>query len=144
VPEQKFDLLQIPAILPAKFGASAAQVWAPKCSMPICLDDCSTTDQIAQSLSVSRLIFPLFDTDRSSRPSSTADRDHPGVDTLLDPDRDGDGADAPAFALEIGQDHRPLPLLDGLDIELGQFVAPEGAADQKRQDHVVAFPLSVK
>jgi hypothetical protein len=26
-----------------------------------------------------------------------------------------------------------------LDIELGQLVAPEGAADQKRQDHVVAF-----
>jgi hypothetical protein len=33
--------------------------WAPKCSMPICFDDCSTIDQTAQSLRVSRLIFPL-------------------------------------------------------------------------------------
>jgi hypothetical protein len=32
-------------------------------------------------------------------------------------------------------------LLDGLDLELGQFVAPEGAADQQRQDDVVAFAL---
>jgi len=65
VTEQEFDLPQIPAILRAQFGAGA-----PKCSIPICLDDCSTTDQTAQSLSVSRLTFPLLETDRSSRPSS--------------------------------------------------------------------------
>ncbi|WP_433967994.1 hypothetical protein [Tunturiibacter gelidiferens] len=68
-------------------------------------------------------------------------RDHPGVDALLDPDRDGNGADAPAFALEVGQDPAPLPLLDSFDVALGQLVPPEGAADQQRQDHVVAFAL---
>ena len=44
---------------------------------------------------------------------------HPAADSLLYPDRDGDGTDAPAFALEVGQDPPPLPLLDGLDVELG-------------------------
>jgi hypothetical protein len=70
VPEQELDLFQIPSVLPAELGAGAAQVWAPKCSIPICFDNCSTTDQTAQSLSVSRLILPLLETDRSSRPSS--------------------------------------------------------------------------
>ncbi len=45
-------------------------------------------------------------------------------------------ADAPALALKVGQDPPSLALLDGLDVELGQLVAPQGAADQKRQDHV--------
>jgi class 3 adenylate cyclase len=39
---------------------------------PSFLQLCSTTDQIAQSLSVSRLTFPLLETERSSRPSSMA------------------------------------------------------------------------
>jgi hypothetical protein len=30
-------------------------------------------------------------------------------------------------------------LLDGLDVELGQLVPPKGAANHKRQDHVIAF-----
>jgi hypothetical protein len=70
VPEQEFDLLEIPAVLPTQLGAGATESWAPKCSIPICLDDCSTTDQTAQSLRLSRLTFPLFETERSSRPSS--------------------------------------------------------------------------
>jgi len=32
-------------------------------------------------------------------------------------------------------------MLNGRDVELGQFVAPEGAAHQQRQDHVVALAL---
>ena len=55
---------------------------------------------------------------------------------------DGDGADAPALALEVGQDPAAFPLLDGRDVELGQFVPPVGAADQKRQDHVIPFALN--
>jgi hypothetical protein len=38
-------------------------------SIRMSLDDCSTTDQTARSLSVSRLTFPDFETERSSRPS---------------------------------------------------------------------------
>jgi hypothetical protein len=79
---------------------------------------------------------------RSQQPTVfDARRGHPGVDPLLDPDRDGDGADAPAFALKVGQDPPSLALLDGLDVELGQLVLPQGAADQQRQDDVVAFAL---
>jgi hypothetical protein len=63
-----------PLTSPPFFRQSLAQVrrrsWAPNCSIPICFDDCSTTDQTAQSLSVSRLIFPLFEINRSRRPSS--------------------------------------------------------------------------
>ena len=35
--------------------------------------------------------------------------------------------------------HLPLLLLDGLDLKLGQLIAAEGAADQKRQHDVVAL-----
>ena len=38
-------------------------------SIPICLDDCSTTDQTAQSLRLSPTL-PPFETDRSNRRSS--------------------------------------------------------------------------
>src|SRR5258705_211035 len=68
-------------------------------------------------------------------------RGHPGVDAVLDPDRDGDGADASSLPFKVGQDPAALPLLDGLDIELGQLVAPQGAAHQQRQDDVIAFAL---
>jgi hypothetical protein len=39
--------------------------------MPISFADCSTTDQIAQSPSSSPINFPLLESDRSNRPSST-------------------------------------------------------------------------
>jgi hypothetical protein len=58
---------------------------------------------------------------------------------VLDPDRDGDGADAPALALKVGQHPAPLSLLDGLDVKLGQLIPPQRAADQQRQDDVIAF-----
>ena len=74
------------------------------------------------------MILPLF---RTQQPAVLdAGRGHPGVDAVLDPDGDGHGADAPALALEVGQDPTALPLLDGRDVELGQLVSPEGAADQ--------------
>jgi hypothetical protein len=43
---------------------------APKCSIPICFADCSTTDQIAQSPNSSPINFPLLESGRSKRPSS--------------------------------------------------------------------------
>jgi len=52
VAEQELDLLQIPATLAAQFGAGAAEVVAPKCSIPICFDDCSTTDHTASRLRI--------------------------------------------------------------------------------------------
>ena len=46
-------------------------------------------------------------------------RGHPCIDSLLDPDWDGDGADGAAFALQVGQHPPPFPLLDGFDVEFG-------------------------
>jgi hypothetical protein len=47
--------------------------------------------------------------------------------------------DAPALALEVGQDSSPLPPLDGLNLKLGQLITAKGAANQKRQHDVVAL-----
>jgi len=70
VPQQELDLLQIAAVLPAQLGAGAAEVVGAEVFDSDLFDDCSTIDQTAQSLSVSRLIFPLLEIDRNSRPSS--------------------------------------------------------------------------
>jgi hypothetical protein len=70
VPQQELDLLEIPAVFRHSLAQERRRSWAPKRSIPICCDDCSTTDQTAQSLSVSRFTFPLFETERSSRPLS--------------------------------------------------------------------------
>jgi hypothetical protein len=37
--------------------------------------------------------------------------------------------------------HRPFPLLDGRDVEFSQLVPPQGAADQKCQNHIVPLPF---
>jgi hypothetical protein len=60
----------VPSPLTEPFGSLAQvrrRLWAPKCSIPICFDDCSTIDQTAQSLSVSRLILPDFEAGRPSK-----------------------------------------------------------------------------
>ena len=38
--EEEFNLLQIPAVLPAEFAQVRRRSLAPKCSMPICFNDC--------------------------------------------------------------------------------------------------------
>jgi len=58
------------------------------------------------------------------------------VDVLLDPDDDGDGADAPAFALKVGQDPPSLALLNGLEVELGQL------GDTSRNGNLCTFTES--
>ena len=70
MPKQELDLLEIASVLPTELRASTAQVVGAEALDPICFDDCSTTDQTAQSLNVSRLTLPLFETERSKRPSS--------------------------------------------------------------------------
>jgi hypothetical protein len=50
--------------------------------------------------------------------------------------------DAPALALEVGPDSSSLPLLDGLDLKLGELIAAAGAADQERQHDIVALGFS--
>jgi hypothetical protein len=88
---------------------------------------------------VSRLIFPLLETERSA--VFDAGCSYPGADAVLDPDRYCHGANAPALALEVCQDPAAFPLLDSFDVELGQLVPPQSAADQQGQDHVIPFAL---
>ncbi len=130
---------------PPLFLQSLAQVrrrsWAPNCSIPICLADCSTTDQTAQSLRLSPIIFPPFEIDRSSRPSSMPAAVIQALIPCLTQIGDGHGADASSLPFKVGQHPPPLALLDGLDVELGQLLPAQGAADQQRQDHVIAFAL---
>jgi len=45
--------------------------------------------------------------------------------------------DAPALALEAGQDPHSLALLDSFELKLGQLIAAEGATDRKRQHEAV-------
>ena len=78
--------------------------------MPIYLATCSTTDQIAQSLKTSPIRPPLR-MERSS-PLLHSGRRAPGVDALLQPDRNGDGADLAPLATEVGDHPAPLTHLD--------------------------------
>jgi hypothetical protein len=65
-----------------------------------------------------------------------------GIDSLLDPGGDGNGADASFLSFEIRQHPSALSLLDGFDVEPShQLGPPQGAANQQRQDHVIAFAL---
>jgi hypothetical protein len=50
VAEHEFDLLEIPATLPAQLGAGTAEIVSAEVLDAICFDDCSTTNQTAQSL----------------------------------------------------------------------------------------------
>jgi len=52
------------------FCIAAQVVGAPKCSIPICFADSSTIDQTAESLRLSWLSLPLFETERNSLPLS--------------------------------------------------------------------------
>ena len=62
---------------------------------------------------------------------------HPGVDAVLDPDRDGNRPDASSLPFQISQDPSALPQLDGTDVERGEFLPAQRTADQERQEDVV-------
>jgi hypothetical protein len=66
---------------------------------------------------------------------------HPGVDSLLDPYRNSHGANPAPFSFEIGQHLPPFPQLDGIDIEHGEFLPAQGAADEHGQEDVIPLAL---
>lgn len=96
MPEQKFNLLQFAAAFPAQLAQGRWRSWAPKCSIPICFDDCQlpTRPPVAQSVAIN--LSRLRDRAQQSVVFD-AGHPHPGVDALLHPDGDGDGADARLF-----------------------------------------------
>ena len=73
------------------------------------------------------------------RPIGDAGGLSPAVDALLDPERHGNGTDAPSLPHQV-DDRRPaLALDDLLELQLGELLAAQPAADQERQQGVVAF-----
>ena len=143
MPKQKLNLLKIAAIFAAKLCASPAK--------------------IMRSESLNSNLFRRLLDDRPNRPVAqlVADqlpalgerpqqaavlnlrRYHPGVDSLLDPDRDRDSSDSAALATKIGQDPSPLAHLDSVNVHAGQLLPPQGAAQQQRQNHVVPLPFDL-
>jgi hypothetical protein len=84
------------------------------------------------------------ETDRCSRHLRFG-RGHPRVDALLDPDRNSQSPDAPALALEVGQNPPSLALLDGRDVELGQFATsavPSTPSHPKPSSSVAGIKIS--
>ena len=60
---------------------------------------------------------------------------------MLHPQRHSHGAKPAALAAEVDDDPAVLAQLDLGDVERGQFPPPERAADQEREDAVVALPF---
>ena len=63
----------------------------------------------------------------------------PGVDGLLDPQRNGYRPDAPSLPHQIGQDPAALPQLDRGHVQGREFLPAQGAADQQTEDAGVAL-----
>src|SRR5271156_4980876 len=70
-------------------------------------------------------------------------RYHPGVDSVLDPEWNCHGADSAALPTKIGQDPSALPHLDTVNIQTGQLLSPQSAAQQQRQNRVVPLPFDL-
>ncbi len=85
---------------------------------------------MAQALRLSPTL-PTLLSERSSGPSIDGGGGLPGVDTLLDPDRDGHGADASALAAEVGDDPAVLTHLELGYVQGCEFPSPQRAADQQ-------------
>jgi hypothetical protein len=115
VPEQELDLFQVAAAPATELGAGAAEVVGAEA-----LD----TDLLGRLLHhrpdrpvAQAITDPSALADRAQQPALLhSGRRDPGVDSLLDPDRHGDGADPAALAAEVFDHPAPLPHLDLLNI----------------------------
>jgi hypothetical protein len=70
-------------------------------------------------------------------------RDHPGVDSVLDPEWNCHGADSTALPTKIGQDPSALPHLDTVNVQTGQLLPAQGTAQQPCQYRVVPFAFDL-
>jgi hypothetical protein len=129
VAEQELDLFDISAVLSAEFCAGTPEVVRPEPLDPdllgALLDD-RPDGPAAHAL----LDFAAFGDGPEQPAVFHARGGHPGVDSLLDPCRNSHGANPAPFSFEIGQHPTPFPQLDGIDIEPGQLLPAQGAADQ--------------
>jgi hypothetical protein len=107
MPKQKLDLFQISAVLATELCAGASQIMRPESFDPNLL--CGLLDD-RPNRPIAQLVtnqLPAL----GKRPQQAAvlylGRDHPGVNSVLDPERNRHGADSAALPTKIGQD--PLP-----------------------------------
>jgi hypothetical protein len=140
VPQQELDLFEVAARPPAELRAGTAEIVGPEALdanlLRRLLDD-RPYRPVAQGIADLSALR-----DRTQQPAVLdSGGAHPGVDSLLDPDRDRDGSDPPSLPFEIHEHPAAFPELDGLDNERGQLLAAKGAADQERQDDVIALTL---
>jgi hypothetical protein len=140
VAEQELDLLDISAVLSAEFGAGAAQVVRPEALDPDLfgrlLDhrpDCPAAHAL--------LNLAAFGHGAKQPAIFHACGGHPGVDSLLDPHRDRHRANASSLPFEICQHPAALPQLDRIDIEQGELLPAQDAADQHAQQDVIPLAL---
>ena len=103
MPEQELDLFEIAAGFPAELGAGASEVMGTEVldtDLAGGLLDDVPDGPVAEALADFAALADL------SQQRTVLDRGGglPGVDGVLDPERDGDGADTAALAAEIGDD----------------------------------------
>jgi len=141
VAEQELNLFEVTAGFAAQFRAGATEIVGAEALDPDLvrgLLDHIPDRPIAQGMAHPLAAFP----DGAEQPALLdSGRGLPGVDPLLDPERNRNRADPSSLPDQIGQHPAALPQLDGLEVEGGELLPAEGAADQQCQDRVVAFAL---
>jgi hypothetical protein len=138
--EEKLDLLQLPARLPAQFGAGPAQVVRRELAQigglgithhqaPDCLfvPDLGSHDDIA-------LVHGPEDAAGGNSGSA-----QPGVDPGLDPRRHGHGPYPVPLAGHVRQHPPSLALLEIFDVDAEELRAAQAAPEEHSQDGPVAL-----
>ena len=138
VSEQELDLLEITAGFPAELGTRTSEIVGAEvldADLACRLLDDVPDGPVAEALADFAALADLPQQRTVLDPGCCL----PGIDGVLDPERDGDGADATALAAEVGDHPAVLPQLDVGEVEGGQFPSAERAADQQTEDDVVAL-----
>ena len=139
VSEQELDLFQIPTRFAAQFCASPAQVMGAEVLNPDLLG-ATFDDRPDRPVAQGQLAQLAGLRDRSQqRPVGDTGTLSPAIDALLHPDRHRNRTDAPSLPYQI-DDRRPALALDDLfELQLGELLAAQAAADQEGEECVVAF-----
>jgi len=134
VAEQELDLFEAAARLSTELGTSPAEVMRSEAldsNLLRRLLDYGPDRPVAQALAD----LPAL-RDRSQQSAILdAGSGHPGVDSLFDPDRDRNRANAPSLPFEIGQDPTAFPELDCLYVVL-KIIWRKSLSDKWRNERL--------
>ena len=138
--EQQLDLLQFPAPGAAELGAGPPEVVRPQPEAELVpVENRGGEDRLGRERVAGDLAVAV---ERAQDPPlGDAGRGAPEVDRLLDPGRDGDGAQAAVLAAEVDDHPAAVALLDVLDRQRHGLAAAQPAADQQGEER--AIPLSL-